>query len=136
MSRPVILFLPADPVGLNRPALDEECAAIERELRMTGRDAFGFQTAWATGIDDLMRHLNNFQPTVIHFSGHGGRRAGLVLVNEDIAERVSPGVLPLILETAAPGTRVVVLNACFDDDLASALGEVVGCGLGTSAELG
>src|SRR5262249_37760694 len=38
-----ILFLAANPAGTDRLALDEECAAIERELRMTpARDDFEF----------------------------------------------------------------------------------------------
>ena len=69
----VILFLAADPRGTPRRALDEECAAIERELRMTsGRDDFDFRSKWAVGVDEMMRHLNELQPTILHFSGHGG----------------------------------------------------------------
>lgn len=71
-SNNVILFLAADPSTTSRLALDEECAAIERELRMTThRDDFEFRSKWAVTIDEMMRHLNEFQPTVIHFSGHG-----------------------------------------------------------------
>src|SRR5215510_10549285 len=68
----VILFLAANPSGTSRLAFDEECAAIERELRMTdGRDDFDFRSKWAVTVDELMRHLNELQPAVIHFSGHG-----------------------------------------------------------------
>jgi hypothetical protein len=39
-SRSVILFLAANPIGNSPLALEEKCAATERELRMTeGRDA-------------------------------------------------------------------------------------------------
>lgn len=135
MSRPIILFLPADPAGTSHRALEEECAAFERELQRTARDAFDFRAAWATSIDELMTHLNEHQPTVIHFSGHGGGRAGLALVDEGIARRVSPGALRSILGAAALGTSVVVLNACFDDELARALAEAVDCVLGTPPEI-
>ncbi|HET7505591.1 MAG TPA: CHAT domain-containing protein, partial [Kofleriaceae bacterium] len=123
-------------MGTNRHAFDAECAAIVRELQLTvGRDALELRTLWATSIDELMRFLNDHEPTVIHFSGHGGGRTGLVLENDGIAQRLSPGVLPRILKTAAPCTRIVVLNACFDDELASALTEVVDCVVGTTAEI-
>lgn len=123
-------------MGTNRLALEEEFRAIVHELRLTGdRDAVELRTGWTTSIDELMRQLNSYQPTVIHFSGHGGGRAGLVLDDDGIAQRLSPGVLPRILETAAPATRIVVLDACFDDELAEALAEVVDCVVGTTAEI-
>jgi hypothetical protein len=35
MPRSVILFLAANPAGTSSLALDQECAAIERELKLT-----------------------------------------------------------------------------------------------------
>jgi hypothetical protein len=102
MNRHVILFLAANPSGTSRLALDEECAAIERELRMTtGRDDFDFRSKWAVSIDEMMRHLNELQPTVIHFSGHGGGSAGIYVqdaqpqpppVYRDIGAATGPGI--------------------------------------------
>ena len=58
-ARHVILFLAANPAETTRLALDEECAAIERELRMTtGRDDFDFRSRWAVSVDEAMRALN------------------------------------------------------------------------------
>src|SRR4051794_33803921 len=116
MPRPVILFLSADPVRTTPVALKEERHAIERELRMTGSEPFELRSAWATSIDEVMRYLNEYEPTVIHFGGSGGGRAGLVFANELANEqRVSPHALSVIVRAAAPGTRVVVLDACFDE---------------------
>ena len=43
-----VLFLAADPRDTTRLAQDEECAAIEHELRLTlGRDEFEFRSKWA-----------------------------------------------------------------------------------------
>ena len=68
MPRSVILFLAANPTGTSRRALDQECAAIERELKMTpGRDDFEFRSKWAVTVDELMRHLNDLQPAILHF---------------------------------------------------------------------
>jgi CHAT domain-containing protein len=39
----------------------------------TGRDELDFRSRWAVNADDVMRHLNELQPTVVHFSGHGTR---------------------------------------------------------------
>ena len=76
MRKHVILFLAATPSGAPRFALDEECTAIERELRMTtDRNDFDFRSKWAVSIDELLRHLNELQPTVIHF-GSSGKSVG------------------------------------------------------------
>jgi hypothetical protein len=144
--RHVILFLAADPSATSRLALDEECAAIELELRMTeGRDDFDFRSRWAVSVDDVMRSLNELQPTVIHFSGHGGdevddpcrprlacrdvgavARAGIQLQDEQRRPQlVSASALAQMIASAAPSARVVVLNACFSDGVADSLCGVV-----------
>ncbi len=157
-SRHVILFLAANPSGTTRLALDEECAAIERELRMTvGRDDFEFRSKWAVSIDEMMRHLNDLQPTVIHFSGHGGGSAGVYVHDElrqsrDIGvvatagiqlqdeqrqpQHVSARALTQMIESAAPSARLVVLNACFSEAVAGALRGVVDCVVGMRGTIG
>ena len=48
----------------------------------TGRDDFDFRSKWAVSIDEMMRYLNELQPTVIHFSGHGGGSPGIYVQDE------------------------------------------------------
>ena len=154
-DRHVILFLAANPNGTTRLALDDECAAIERELRMTaGRDDFDFRSKWAVSIDEMMRHLNELQPAVIHFSGHGGSAgvylahepappppthrhvhavgdAGIYLQDEQRQQQhVTARALTQMIGSAAPSARVVALNACFSDTLADELLGVVDCVVG------
>src|SRR5262245_41588151 len=71
MARDIILFLAANPSHTTQLALEQECAAIDRELRLAAHRDFEFEPRWAVTIDELMRQLNALQPTVIHFSGHG-----------------------------------------------------------------
>jgi len=160
-SRHGILFLAANPSETTRLALDEECAAIERELRMTtGRDDFDFRSRWAVSVDEVMRALNELQPTVIHFSGHGGgstgvyvhlaRRwrpgyrdidvmatAGIQLQDEQRRpQHVSACALTQMIGSAAPSARLVVLNACFSDVVADTLRRVVDCVVGMRGAVG
>jgi CHAT domain len=161
-GRHVILFLAANPSETTRLALDEECAAIERELRMTtGRDDFDFRSKWAVSIDDMMRHLNELQPTIIHFSGHGGGSTGIYLQDEQRQrapetrhvkaasdagiyledehhrpQHVSARALTQMIGSAAPSTRIVVLNACYSDVAAEALRGVVDCVVGMRGAIG
>jgi hypothetical protein len=87
------------PVALE-PALDQECAAIEHELKLTpGRDEFELRSKWAVTVDDLMRHLLDLQPTIVHFSGHG-HTTGLVLVGDDgRPQLVAPAALKAMIRT-------------------------------------
>lgn len=153
-ARNVILFLTANPICYNRLAFDEECAAIERELRMTdGRDDFDFRSRWAVTSDEMMRHLNELRPTVIHFSGHGNSRYGnsvgprrLTRTHRGVANNnmrrddglflqddhgnpqcITAHALKMMIKTAATSARVVVLNACYSGTQAKALRTVVDC---------
>jgi hypothetical protein len=162
-GRHVILFLAANPGETTRLALDEECAAVERELRMTtGRDDFDFRSKWAVSVDEMMRHLNELQPTIIHFSGHGGGSAGIYLedgrpaapaAHRDVSagcsgagiylqdehhqqQHVRARALAQMIGSAAPTARLVVLNACFSDAAAEALRHVVDCVIGMRGAIG
>jgi CHAT domain len=155
-----ILFLAANPPSTARLALDEECAAIERELRLTSdRDDFEFRSKWAVNVDEMMRYLNELQPTVIHFSGHGDAGSELHVLevlqssmHRDIAESAAAGIhlhgeadrsqtvgayaLAEMIRTAAPSARIVVLNACFSDAVAAALTRTVDCVVGMRGSIG
>jgi hypothetical protein len=128
--RQVIAFFAADPSATSRLALDEECAAVERELRMTAwRDAFEFRARWAVDIDDILRSLNELQPTIIHYSGHGASLAsepGVVVRGVDgRPHHLTGSALAGLIRTAACDTRLVVLNACYTAAMADPLCSVV-----------
>ena len=109
----------------------------------------------------MMRHLNELQPTVVHFSGHGGGSTGIYLQDEHprpplihrgIAAVTNPGIqlqdeqrqpqhvsaraLTQMINSAAPSARVVVLNACFSDAVADSLRSVVDCVVGMRGAIG
>jgi hypothetical protein len=134
----VILFLAANPQGSHLLRLSEECAAIQRELRMTRhRDDVRFESRWAVSVDDLMRHLIELDPAVIHFSGHGGGGACLMLQDEaGQPQPVSARALALIILAAARNARVVVLNACDSAAQAEVLVAVVDCVVSMDGAIG
>jgi hypothetical protein len=156
-SRHVILFLAANPINTNRLAFDRECAAIEHELRLTeGRDVFDFRSKWAVTADEMMRHLNELHPAIIHFSGHGRSantdrpsttprdiacgynrdNGGLYLQDEHgNPQLVTARALKMMIKAAAASTRVVVLNACFSSFQATALRSVVDCVIGMTGAI-
>lgn len=138
MPKHVILFLAANPHGSHSLKLAEECAEIERELKLAPhRDDFRFVSRWAVGIDELIRHLNELDPTVIHFSGHGGGSAGLILQDErGQPQLVSGRALAMMVASAAMHARVAVLNACYSTEQAEALLSELDCVVGMDGAIG
>jgi hypothetical protein len=154
-ARHTILFLAANAKQASRLDLDAECAAIESELQLArfGND-FDFRSKWAVSVDAMARHLFELQPTIIHFSGHGRRDsvegtphgardvrspgdAGIYLMHDEQpdAQLVTGHALALMIKTAAPRARVVVLNACYSDHHAETLCETVDCVVGMTREI-
>jgi hypothetical protein len=128
----VILFLAGSPDTLHSLQLGHECAEIQRELKMAPyRDDFRFESRWPVGIDELMRHMNELDPTVIHFSGHGGGGAGIALQDEQGQRQlVSSRALSMMIDAAARNVRLVLLNACYTAPQAEALGRKIECVVG------
>lgn len=137
MQKIKILFLAANPRATPRLALDEEMRTIEQKLRATEhRDAVLFQSAWAVRPDDLLQLLNQHQPHVVHFSGHGDGE-GLSLAGEDGKERqVSTRALHALFSTLKDNIQLVVLNACYSREQALALRETIDCVIGMKESIG
>jgi hypothetical protein len=157
MDRHTILFLAANPVGTDRLALDEEARAIHVELERSGhRDRFDLVTRWAARPLDLLRELRKLKPTVVHFSGHGGRLAPSkhrseraprrdVVIDDRVQgsqegllfqdrngrpQRVSAAALQQTFGAAGSSVRVIVLSACYSSAQADALSANVDCVVG------
>lgn len=76
MSGPRILFvavdlLAADGSSASELALEQEFEAIQREFLLTPHRDFELIHARAVTVDDIMRHLIEQRPLVLHFAGHG-----------------------------------------------------------------
>lgn len=137
-DKPVtVLFLAANPRDTTRLALDEEARDIEAKIRAAEhRDLLQLETRWAVRPDDLLQAMNEHEPTVLHFSGHG-EPDGIVLQGDDgRATRVAAPALAALCRAFVPRPRLVVLNACYSEPQARALVEVVDCAVGLPATVG
>jgi hypothetical protein len=160
-----ILFLAANPAGTDRIALDREAHDIHAELERSGhRDRFEFVTRWAVEPLDLLRELRKLRPTVVHFSGHGGRTSGAPRsepLRRDVvaggaaaaddredgqdglffqgsngrAQFVSASALEQTFGAAGSSVQLVVLNACYSERQAQALLTHVDCVVGMSGSI-
>jgi len=89
-----------------------------------------FQSAWAVRSDDLLQLLNQHQPHIVHFSGHGSSQ-GLCLAGSDGQERlVTAQALKFLFTTLKDNIRLVFLNACYSREQARVLVETIGCVIG------
>src|SRR5947209_11785834 len=99
------------------------------------RNTLVFQSAWAVRPDDLLQLLNEYQPHIVHFSGHGIGK-GLQLVGEDGKARlVATQALKRLFTTLKDNIRLIVLNACYSREQAQALVEVIDCVIGMTESI-
>jgi TPR repeat protein len=138
MRNALVLFFAADPHSAPpdgrepRLLLDEDVRQVRRKVRAVDyRRVLQFDVWWAPRTDDLMEALDEIDPEVVHFSGHGGSK-GLVLVADDGygPHAVGGDVLRELFEEFPGKIRVVVLSACSSYPHAAAISDVVGCAIG------
>jgi CHAT domain-containing protein len=120
-----ILWLAANPLSTARLALDEEAREVTEKLRLArDREVFEFITRWAVRPADLLQHLNEHRPRVVHFSGHGDS-AGMIALSagEGNSRPVTTAALAEMFRIVRDEVRLVVLNACYSAVQAQAIGQ-------------
>ena len=115
-SRIRVLFLAANPLDSGyHLRVDEEAREIDEKIQFaTRRDCFEFVSLGAVRRSDLQRALLRYEPSIIHFSGHGSKTEGIML--EDASGNMAPlskEALGGLLEILQDSVRMVVLNACY-----------------------
>ena len=74
-----ILFLAANPQDTQKLALDQEVRSITEAIRKSeGRDGIEFFSRWAVQSLDILQAINETDPEIIHFSGHGSEKGEIV----------------------------------------------------------
>jgi len=127
-----ILILSANPKGTSRLRLDEEVREIKEGLRRAkAREQFSIETAEAVRYRDIHRAILDYEPHILHFSGHGTGEEGLVFENETGNEKlVDAEALAGLFELFADQLECVVLNACYSqaqaEEIAKHINYVIG----------
>ncbi|MEM6450835.1 MAG: AAA-like domain-containing protein, partial [Cyanobacteria bacterium P01_D01_bin.105] len=136
-AQKTILLLAANPCGTPQRRHDNEVRDIQEGLALSaGRDRFNLIPQWAVRPDDLRRALLRYQPHIVHFSGHGEGEQGLVFESNDgTAQRISGDALAGLFRLC-PSVECVLLNACYSETQASAIGEYVSYVIGMNAAIG
>ncbi len=133
-----ILFLASNPMTTDRLRLDAESRNIrERIQRSDYRDSIQFETRWAVRVSDILQAINETNPTIIHFSGHGCDTGELVFEYPDGSKRfVSPEAISQAISTASDTVKLVVFNACYSSVQAKAIVKYINYSIGMSTSIG
>ena len=132
-----ILVVAANPLGSSPLKLDHEVKTIKEALkRSRKRDNFVVEYCLAATPSELRRALLDFEPHVLHFSGHGAGEQGLLFVSDESASAIYRSDIgevrsrstnsneikfvpaqPLanLLKLCDEHLECVVLNACYSD---------------------
>lgn len=129
-----VLFMAANPSDTPQLRLDEEARSIQEKIRLSEyRDSIRFESRWATRASDILQAINETNPTVVHFSGHGAETGELALLNPDGSTKiVTKEAITMAMSTASDTIRLVVFNACFSELQAVSVVEHIEAAIGMS----
>ena len=130
-----ILFLSANPKGTDELELIKECNIINQKIRSSaGRELFKLEQRHDISIDHLIEELLNYDPKILHFSGHGSEKSALIFTNENTgqSEEVPPDALANLFKVLSNKIDIVFLNACYSEKQAKAIAEHINCVIGMS----
>lgn len=108
-----VLLITAQPDETKPLKIDREIREIQERVRSSEmRDSIHFEYRPATRVTDLLQHLNEVAPDVLHFSGHGAD-AGIALHDaSDKVRLLSNEELDRLLELAPRPLKLVIFNSC------------------------
>ena len=127
-----ILIFATNPHGTSQLRLDEEVRSIQEMIRKSEhRDYISFESRWAVRPLDLLQAINELNPDIIHFSGHGAENGNLILENDDGSSKsVTPEAIRQIIGAASHKIHIIVFNACFSYSQAKTVTEFVDAAIG------
>jgi len=133
-----VLFMATNPVDSDQLRLDEEARAINEMIRKSEhRDNVKFETRWAVRPADILQDINELNPAIIHFSGHGTSTGELVLQNPDgTAKYVSKEAIVQTMMVGSDDIRLVFFNTCFSFGQAQSVIEHVESAIGMTDSVG
>lgn len=133
-----VLVFAANPLDQDRLRLDEEVRAITEKLRMSRHgDRVELISAWAVRTTDLFQALNEHEPHVVHFCGHGSAADEIVFQDElGNSKFVSKEALTELIAATGGHIRLLVFNTCFSRNQAEAVVQHVEAAIGVGTSMG
>mgnify|MGYP000863930183 FL=1 len=134
----IVLFLSANPIGTEHLRLDEEAREIEDMIRKSKhRESVRFISKWAVRPLDILQAINEYNPTIIHFSGHGSEDNELALENPDGTTKLtSKEAIVQSMTTASDNIKLVFFNNCYSSEQAKSVIKYVDFSIGMNDSIG
>lgn len=137
-----ILLLAANPLAANPKntiylRLQEEERDIKERLRLAGYGKVPIYSTGATRTRDIYQALLDFDPQIVHFSGHGAGQEGLVFEDETGHEKlVNSEAIADLFRLFSDRVECVILNACYSEIQAQAIRQHIDYVIGMSQAIG
>jgi hypothetical protein len=133
----VVLFLAANPLDADQLRLDEEARTVAQTIRSARhRDAVKLESCWAIRPPDVLQAINEHEPTIVHFSGHGTGNDEIVFQDElGNAKLVSKDAIVQLMAACSGKIRLVVFNTCFSESQAKAVVDSVESAIGMASSV-
>lgn len=133
-----VLIMTSNPINTNKLRLDEEVRSITEMIRKSEhRDSVKLESRWATRTIDILQAINEVDPTIVHFSGHGAPNGDIFVQNNDgTAKNVSKESMVQVLKSSTDKIKLVFFNSCFSYLQAEAVTEQIPCAIGMSDSIG
>lgn len=133
-----VLFMASNPVDQLQLRLDEEARAITEMIRKSEyRDSMTFETRWALRPLDVLQAINELQPSIVHFSGHGSDMNEIVFMNADgTAKLVSKEAIVQTMMASSEHIRLVFFNTCYSYGQAEAVVQHIEAAIGMNTSIG
>lgn len=118
-------------------SLDKEARDIAESIQKSpDRDSINFITKWATRTDDLFQYINEVNPTVIHFTGHGTEDGKLVFHDKnDNPKLVGIDAIIQMINAITDDLRLVVFSNCYSSSIAEEVVEYVEATIGMNTSV-
>ena len=132
-----VLFFATNPKGTSQLRLDEEARTIQEMIRKSEhRDSISFETRWAVRPLDILQAINEINPDVVHFSGHGADTGELVLENTDgSAKIVTKEAITQTIMASSDKIHLLFFNACFSYEQAQEVINHVDAAIGMTTSI-
>jgi len=132
-----VLFFASNPRDQGQLGLDEEVRSIKEMIaKSRHRDVIKLESCWAVRPGDILQNINEYQPTIVHFSGHGSDNDELVLMdNNSKTKLVSMSSIVHAMSVANENLILVFFNTCHSHNQASNVIEHIECAIGMNTSI-
>ena len=133
-----VLFFSANPRNKDHLDIRREIKEIKEKLQAGEyQDVLELIPCLAVRPGDLIQHLSDHKPHIVHFSGHGNKTNEIYLEDDDGNARPVPeAALEELFSVMKDNIQLVFLNACFAGTQAKVIARTVDAAIGMSVDIG